>query len=157
MTASLLLARHRGGRYPAHIPSFYPQTTPWDRHHFFFIDEEVRLHVMPNSLGCLTQNQNLKQSDSAIVPSLAQILKIVKTDPSYLVTNCVDKFKLSRRCQLSHELLLMEKAQFFQCCRQFRRHLEDVTLYRCPARTLTKKKCSRKARSKDLQGHANFS
>lgn len=53
---------------------------------------------MPNSLGCLTWPQNLKQSDDEIVPSLTQILTIVKNDPSHPVANYDDKFKLSRRC-----------------------------------------------------------
>lgn len=72
-----------------------------------FVGEERKRHGLPTSLGRWTQNRILKQSDNEMGPGLTRILKIVKNDPSSPVTNCVDKFNLSRRW--SH-VLLMEKA-----------------------------------------------
>jgi len=91
-----------------HPPSS-SSTSRWGGRAFSSTDEELRLRVMLNSLGCLTQHQNLKQGDSETVPSLTQILKIVKNDPSCPVANYVDKLKLSRRCLWSH-IPPMEKA-----------------------------------------------
>lgn len=76
------LSTRNRGQYPVHILFLHPQPTPWDGHCLFFVDEERRRRGVPNSLGCLSQNQNLKQSDHEIVPGLTQILKIVKNDPS---------------------------------------------------------------------------
>lgn len=106
-----LLTTGFGGRYLASVLSFHPRTSLWERRYFFFTDEELRLYVVPNSLGGLTWHQNLEQSDNETVPSLTQILKIAKNDPSYPVANDADKFELSRRCLWSH-VLLMEKAGF---------------------------------------------
>ena len=55
-----------------------------------------------NSLGCLTWNQDPKQSDNEIVPGLTRILKIAETDPLYPAADHVDKIKPSRRCLWPH-------------------------------------------------------
>lgn len=101
---------------------------------------------MPDSPGCLTQNQNLQQDDNETVYSLTQILKIVKNDPSHQV----EALLTSSSCQggaCGPTYYGWRKRDFFNAAdnsRDIWPTKEDVTPSRYHTRSKTQT-CSRKA------------